>query len=215
MFESYAKLGPTSYIPPFQSSSPSSPSSPSDNVIICLHGFDSNSFEYRRLHPLLSALHTAYCVDISGWGFTDLSAGSSTAATKTENVKNFVLSLCEKEGYEPSNVVMCGASLGATVAMEVTLALGLRRWIALDGQCFVDGVGPTPPKLLLGLGVEVLRSRWLRTLANKISYKDVTLGDEDAIEVGCMHTRREGWKEGIVGKMRCANRLIVVDLFVM
>jgi hypothetical protein len=77
----------------------------------------------------------------------------------------------------------------------------LPRWIALDGQCFVDGVGPTPPAFLLGLGVEVLRSRWLRTLANKLSYKDVELGNEDAIEVGCMHTRREGWKEGIIGEI--------------
>ena len=122
MSSQYKTLGPITYIPPLPSSPSPPPSKKATKIptIICLHGFDSSSLEYRRLHPLLTTHYPTYCADIKGWGFTDLS-GSNAAATKTETMVEFVKSVCEQDGLEVENVIMCGASLGATVAMEVTL----------------------------------------------------------------------------------------------
>lgn len=63
----------------------------------------------------------------------------------------------------------------------------------------MDGLGPQPPAFLLGLGFEVLRSKWLRTLANKISYHDTEkYATEDAINIGCLHTSLPFWKENLL-----------------
>ena len=39
--------------------------------VLCIHGFDSSLFEFRRLLPLLAKDHQTWAVDMLGFGFTD------------------------------------------------------------------------------------------------------------------------------------------------
>ncbi|GMH85444.1 hypothetical protein TrVE_jg5302 [Triparma verrucosa] len=159
--------------------------------LILLHGFDSSSLEYRRLLPLLSTLSLeAYAVDVPGWGFGDLTLKKFSASVKIEVINSFVSQL-KPDG----NVVYVGASLGGAVALNLS-ASEKKPLILLDAQGFTDGVGPQPPAMFLGLGLDVLKARWLRRYANVLSYyDDEKFATEDAITIGCLHTRREGWKE--------------------
>lgn len=67
----------------------------------------------------------------------------------------------------------------------------------LDPQCYIDGAPPVP-EFAARFGVRVLRSWPLRALANKIAYKDKSLGTDDAIRVGLLHCERDGWEDDAV-----------------
>ncbi len=169
---------------------------PQAPVLVLLHGFDSSSLEYRRLLPLLGPLGLdSYAVDILGWGFGDLTVSDYSARAKVKSIREFV-----ESKLKDREVIFVGASLGGAVALQVAHEIpSCRGLILLDAQGFTDGTGPLPPKPLLGLGVEVLKSRWLRRQANFLSYYDEeTYATEDAIEIGCLHTRRAGWKEALL-----------------
>ena len=178
---------------------------PTGPPLILVHGFDSSCLEFRRLGPALAALgREAYAVDVLGWGFSDLSPGVKTfgADAKVAALEGFVSSLGSAEG-----VVVVGASLGGAAAIELAAARpeDVVAAVLIDAQGFVDGVGPMAslPRPLAGLGVDVLGSRPLRSLANRLSYHDKEkFATEDALLIGRLHTRREGWKDALVSFMR-------------
>ena len=61
------------------------------------------------------------------------------------------------------------------------------------------------PSFFLPLSVAVLKSRWLRTVANRLSYYDKSLGDEDAITVGTLHTDVPGWAEAQISFIKSSG----------
>ena len=71
-------------------------------------------------------------------------------------------------------------------------------------QVYIDGVGAMSsfPKPVANLGIKVLKSKPLRSYAGKLSYHDPTLFSTlDAMNIGRVHTLREGWEEASVDYM--------------
>lgn len=186
---------------------PPTPPQPSKPILILLHGFDSSSLEYRRLLPLLSPHLLTYAVDIPGWGFGDLTLPSYSSLSKISGIKSFI-----KKLHPDKKIVFCGASLGGAIALNLSAILRTPL-ILLDAQGFTDGVGPQPPSFLLGFGVEILKKRWLRKYANILSYFDTKkYATDDAITIGCLHTRRPGWKAGILTFIESGGFTPTVDV---
>ena len=67
------------------------PGSDATLPLLLVHGFMSSSLEYRLLAPLLSEAGVdVYCVDLLGWGYTQLdSVKSFSASAKVEALKGF------------------------------------------------------------------------------------------------------------------------------
>lgn len=179
--------------------------------IILMHGFDSSSLEYRRLGPQLSSLGVdVYAIDLLGWGYTQLDDNiiNYSAESKVKAVASFWNTIGNNEP-----VAVCGASLGGAAAIEyATLDSGddettnpVKACVLLDAQGFVDGTGPVVsmlPKPLAKLGINVLKSEWLRDSANQMSYFDKdTYATEDALKVGRMHCMQDGWEDSLLGFM--------------
>jgi pimeloyl-ACP methyl ester carboxylesterase len=180
--------------------------------VLLVHGFDSSSLEYRRLGPQLASLGVdVYCVDLLGWGYTQLdSVKSFSAQAKVDALKGFW-----KTVGNNAQVVVGGASLGGAAVIEFA-AQNLykpededtgfvRGTILIDAQGFVDGIGPMSflPTPLAKLGIQVLKSTPLRESANQMSYFDPkTYATTDALNVGRLHCLREGWDEGMLSFMQ-------------
>ena len=90
-------------------------------------------------------------------------------------------------------------SLGAAVVVDAVANGGVApvKVALLGPQCMIDGAPPVP-EWGARLGVRVLRSWPLRALANRIAYKDKSLGTKDAIRVGLLHCERDGWEDDAV-----------------
>lgn len=169
--------------------------------LLLLHGFDSSCLEWRRLIPRLEAQGrrvVAPC--LLGWGFTErTSVRDFSAGAKLAHLAAF----CEQVIAEPVAVV--GTSLGAAFAAQLAVRRPdlAARLCLLDPQVLVDGTGPMAslPRPLAELGVNVLGTRWLRSVANKMSYYDAAFASDDALEVGRLPVGCEGWLRANVGYM--------------
>jgi len=85
--------------------------------LLLVHGFDSSALEYRRLGPQLAKLGIdVYCVDLLGWGYTQLEdVNSFSAQSKVDALKGFW-----KTVGNDGDVVVGGASLGGAATIEVS-----------------------------------------------------------------------------------------------
>ncbi|KAL3783473.1 hypothetical protein ACHAW5_011120 [Stephanodiscus triporus] len=151
-----------------------------------------------HLGPILSSLGIdVYCVDLLGWGYTQLdpSVLSYSARAKVEALRG----LWEVVGGN-GEVVVGGASLGGAAVIEYAadvLRRGndndyggggdfVRGTVLIDAQGFVDGIGPMSylPAPIARLGIRVLKSEPLRSSANRMSYYDVkSYATEDALRL--------------------------------
>merc|ERR1719203_1779627 len=187
--------------------------------LLLVHGFDSSALEYRRLGPQLAKLGVdVYCVDLLGWGYTQLDdVNSFSAKAKVEALKGFWQTVGGN-----GEVVVGGASLGGAAVIEFA-AQNLssvnkdedsmedddqgfvRGTVLIDAQGFVDGIGPMSflPAPLARAGIKVLKSVPLRDSANQMSYFDpATYATEDALKVGRMHCMRDGWEDSMLSFMQ-------------
>jgi pimeloyl-ACP methyl ester carboxylesterase len=196
----------TAFVPPARSSSGTAAAAAAPPVVL-LHGFDSSSLEMRRLLPLLETEVEAHALDLVGWGFTDHSMFSTnpdlvlTPAQKAEHLHAYWRT---QLGGRPMALV--GASLGGAVALDFALTYpeAVDRLILIDGQGFIDGIGPMAslPRPVAAAGVWVLRTKALRMAANKMAYHDPAFATEDAMRVGRLHTHLGGWSDANVAWMR-------------
>eukprot|EP00903_Cladosiphon_okamuranus_P010652 g10072.t2 len=167
-----------------------------EDPILMLHGFDSSLLEFRRLMPKLGQLGAeVFAVDVLGWGFTQLSGVSSFGA---EAKRTHLLEFWKQTmGGRP--MVLVGASLGGAIAIDFAHEFpeAVKKLVLIDAQGFIDGSGPgaSLPGPLAKLGISVLGSKPLRSLANKMSYTDKSLATDDAVRVGRLHTMCEGWAD--------------------
>ncbi|EED88029.1 hypothetical protein THAPSDRAFT_38512, partial [Thalassiosira pseudonana CCMP1335] len=173
--------------------------------LLLVHGFDSSALEYRRLGPQLAKLGVdVYCVDLLGWGYTQLDdVNSFSAKAKVEALKGFW-----KTVGSNGEVVVGGASLGGAATIEFAAENFegfVRGTVLIDAQGFVDGIGPMSflPAPLARAGIKVLQSVPLRNSANQMSYHNPeTYATEDALKVGRLHCLREGWEDGMLSFMQ-------------
>jgi hypothetical protein len=73
--------------------------------------------------------------------------------------------------------------------------------VLIDAQGYIDGIGPTAaaPRWVAGLGTRLLRTVFLRNLANKMAYFDKEkFATDDAMRIGRLHTFAKGWLEAKV-----------------
>jgi len=173
--------------------------------LILIHGFDSSGLEYRRLGPKLAEKGIdTYAVDILGWGFTQLDGVASFSANaKVEALKSFIETVFGKK----SKFCIAGASLGGAAAIELAALKQdeCARFILIDAQGFVDGIGPMAklPKPIAKLGVGILKSVPLRNSANQMSYFDKEkFATEEAQVIGRLHCLRDGWSDAMVSFMQ-------------
>lgn len=170
--------------------------------VLLLHGFDSSSLEWRRLVPLLEeAGHDVIAVDMLGWGFTDREGVSSFSAGAK---RAHLMAFWEQHVGEP--VTLVGTSLGAAFAADLAMEAphAVSRLALVNPQVLVDGTGQMAslPRPLAAAGVQVLRTRWLRSIANKMSYyNQEEFATKDALEVGRLQVACDGWLEGNVDYM--------------
>ncbi|GAB0495783.1 hypothetical protein MMPV_007088 [Pyropia vietnamensis] len=182
---------------------------PTAPVVLLLHGFDSSCLEFRRLLPALTATPGVGCVAavcIYGWGFTAKPAGGDFSPKgKATHVAAYV-----DQVLPPGRpVVLLGASIGGALAVEVALGSAaavpprLAGLVLLDAQIFVEkAASPAVVRAVPALaaaGAEVLRARWLRRTAGRLSYADApTWATEEAMRIGRLHTLTPGWRAAAV-----------------
>jgi hypothetical protein len=169
--------------------------SQSDPILVFIHSFDSNLLEFRRIWPLLKhASATSYAVDVLGWGFTSKPGHLAySVEEKRGHLRSFV-----KQVIGDSPVVFVGASVGGAVAMDFALKYpeDVSQLVLIGAQAFVNKESsPILEKIkpLASLGAAVLKARWLRRIAVRLSYVSPELKNEDSVRVGRLHTLTPGW----------------------
>jgi pimeloyl-ACP methyl ester carboxylesterase len=175
--------------------------------IVMLHGFDSSCLEFRRLAPLLASMQggaggrrDVYALDVLGWGFSDSSnVQDQSPRAKMAHLRAFIEQVVLPEaGTE--RVVLLGASLGGAIAINLAAEECpqlVDSLLLIDAQGFIDGKGPSSlPRFLAQVGVSVLKSEWLRNLANQLSYCDkAAFATNDAMLVGRLPCLMPSWQE--------------------
>jgi pimeloyl-ACP methyl ester carboxylesterase len=196
--------------------------------LLLVHGFDSSSLEYRRLGPQLSSLGIdVYCVDLLGWGYTQLeNVKSFSAQAKVEALQGFwnvvggndevivggaslggaaVIEFAAQNLYREVTVVEANDDSGSSSSTRSSTDGFVRGTVLIDAQGFVDGIGPMSflPAPLARAGIKVLQSVPLRNSANQMSYYNPEMyATEDALKVGRLHCLREGWEDGMLSFMQ-------------
>ena len=186
---------PTGVLPPEERTGGGTP-------VVLMPGFDSSALEYRRLHPRLCARGIeAWGVDLVGWGFTGAPEGVTDFSPEAKRAHLYAF---WEQVLERRPMVLCGASLGGAAAVDFAVAHpeAVERLVLVDAQCYAEDA-PNPPGLLAKLGVAVLKSTPLRSMANQMSYCDKeTYATQDAVRVGRLHCLNAGYEDAICGFMR-------------
>ncbi|CAM9275757.1 unnamed protein product [Discosporangium mesarthrocarpum] len=136
-----------------------------------------------------------YAMDVLGWGFTEVDGVTSFGPeAKRLHLKGFWEQIMRGQ---PMTLV--GASLGGAIALDFTHEYpeAVKKLVLIDAQGFIEGSGPgaSLPGPLAKLGINVLGSKPLRSLANQMSYKNKELATEDAVRIGRLHVLCDGWAE--------------------
>ncbi len=86
----------------------------SEETIICLHGFLSSSFSYRRLIPLLIKQYNVVCIDWPPFGKSGRAKGFFYSI---QNLALTIIQLFEKLALK--NITIVGHSMGGQVALNI------------------------------------------------------------------------------------------------
>jgi len=177
-------------------------------LVVLLHGFDSSCLEWRRLAPALETQGVGVlAMDLLGWGFTERPQDVEcdfSADAKLRHLEGLLESVLTEQGKRP--VALIGTSLGAAFAVGLALARPdlIDGLVLMSPQVYVDGIGPMAnlPRPAASLGVGVLGSEPLRSVANWLSYADpVTFATEDAMRIGRLSVLTQGWADSTVDYM--------------
>lgn len=138
----------------------------------------------------------AYALDLLGWGFADTRGVSSVGV----EAKRAALHAFWKEELGGRPMLILGVSLGAAVLIDFAAIYpaAIGKAMLVDPQGFIDGTPPVPSPLAR-LGIGVLGSWPLRSLANQLAYFDKDrLATDDAIRIGLLHCARDRWEDDSV-----------------
>eukprot|EP00468_Gymnochlora_sp_CCMP2014_P004770 CAMPEP_0167766900 /NCGR_PEP_ID=MMETSP0110_2-20121227/15677_1 /TAXON_ID=629695 /ORGANISM="Gymnochlora sp., Strain CCMP2014" /LENGTH=600 /DNA_ID=CAMNT_0007655131 /DNA_START=240 /DNA_END=2042 /DNA_ORIENTATION=- len=165
--------------------------------MIFLHGFDSSVLEFRRILPKIREVAgdilEPEAIDLLGWGF----ATAETPLSAIGPVEKREHLYAYWKQYVKKPMIICGASLGGAIAIDFAINHpdAVKGMVLMDAQAYIDGV-QTPPEIFMDLGLNVLKSRPLRQIANVQSYCDRDkYATEDAVRIGMLHTYLPNWKE--------------------
>lgn len=99
-----------------------------DDVVLCLHGWPQNWFEWRHLMPALADRYRVIALDLRGYGWSD----APPAGYEKENMADDVLAVLDELGIE--RVKLVGHDWGAWIGFLLALKAPQRfeRYLALN-----------------------------------------------------------------------------------
>lgn len=167
----------------------------SGEPLLCLHGFDSSCFEFRRLLPQLAAHTEVRALDCLGFGFTErrLDLDYSPEAIRAH------LYACWRQWYRQP-ILLAGASMGGAVAID----FALHYPEAVKGLVLLDGAGvppgPVPGKFLISpldrWAVAFLRREDVRRSVSVRAYhRPEVFVTPDAELCAALHLQCPAWDE--------------------
>ena len=165
--------------------------------ILLIHGFDSSSFEYRRLLPLLATENETWAMDLLGFGFTE--RGGELMFNRSE-IATHLYSFWKTLIDQP--VILVGASMGGAVALDFTLRYpnAVKSIVLLDSAGMKPG--PVMGKFLLPpfdyLATEFLRNPKVRQAISESAYFDKTFASLDAQRCAALHLEAIGWNQALI-----------------
>ncbi|MBD2481438.1 alpha/beta fold hydrolase [Planktothrix sp. FACHB-1365] len=165
--------------------------------ILLIHGFDSSSFEYRRLLPLLATEQETWSLDILGFGFTERGAEFQF---KRSEIMTHLYSFWETLINQP--VILVGASMGGAVALDFALwyPAAVKSIVLLDSAGMKPG--PVMGKFLLPpfdyLATEFLRNPKVRQAISESAYFDKSFASLDAQLCAALHLEAMGWNQALI-----------------
>jgi len=165
---------------------------------ICfLHGFDSSSFDFRKLLPYVEqAGYETWAVDLVGWGMSDHSIylADPSLPCGPEIKSNHLYQFWKKFIDRP--MCLFGVSLGGAVAVDFTLKHpeAVDSIILSLSQGYIDGLGALSRVLrfIAKMGVQVLQTKALRRYASGLAYADKSVDIDQAMLVERVHTLQPG-----------------------
>ncbi len=168
-----------------------------ETPIVLLHGFDSSSFEFRRLLPLLGAETETWAIDLLGFGFTERMAEIpfSPKAIKT-HLYYFWKTLIEKPA------IWVGVSMGGAAAIDLTLSHPeiVKKLVLIDsaGLAKPPAIGKFLFPPLGYLAAEFLRNPKVRRGVSLKAYCDPAFVSPDAELCAALHLKAPRWSEALI-----------------
>lgn len=165
--------------------------------VLCIHGFDSSLFEFRRLLPLLAKDHQTWAVDMLGFGFTDRVAYPNISP---EAIKQHLYAFWTQMIGQPC--ILAGASMGGAAALDFTLTYpdAVAGLVLLDSAGFA--AGPAMGKLMVppldGWATAFLRSPRVRRSISRQAYCDKSFVTADAELCAALHLQCPQWQEALI-----------------
>lgn len=181
-------------------------------AVVFLHGFDSNLLEFRRLVPFMTSNTeiASYHVDLLGWGFTSKPDGLSYSVDqKRQHLRSWI-----KQVVGDVPLVLAGASIGGAVAIDYALAYPseVSKLVLIDAQAYTDKIeSPYMQYIpwLASFGAQVLKAKWLRRIAVRLSYETSSLISEDTLNIGRLHCLTPGWENATVQFVRSQHHSLI------
>ena len=165
--------------------------------ILLIHGFDSSLLEFRRLLPILATQHTAYAVDLLGFGFTQRNL---SIPLSPENIKTHLYRFWQTVVKQP--MILVGASMGGAAAIDFTLTYP----DAVDKLILLDSAGlakqPAIGKFMFSpidtLATEFLRNSKVRQSISRAAYFDKSFASSDAQTCAGLHLQCSNWNKSLI-----------------
>lgn len=165
--------------------------------LLCIHGFDSSLFEFRRLLPQLATAGQAWALDMLGFGFTDRSV---YPAISPQAIKQHLYDFWRQMIGQPC--ILVGASMGGAAAIDFALTHGdaIAGLVLLDSAGFA--AGPAMGKLMVppldSWATAFLRNPIVRRNISRQAYFNQAFVTPDAELCAALHLQCPRWKDALI-----------------
>ena len=165
--------------------------------LLCIHGFDSSLFEFRRLLPRLAQQDQVWAVDMLGFGFTDRVV---YPAISPRAIKQHLHEFWQQMIGTPC--ILVGASMGGAAAIDFTLTYpeAVAGLVLIDSAGFA--AGPAMGKVMVPpldrWATAFLRSPRVRRSISRQAYYDPVWVTADAELCAALHLQCPQWQEALI-----------------
>ncbi len=165
--------------------------------MLCIHGFDSSLFEFRRLLPRLAAHGQTWALDMLGFGFTDRTVYPDLSPRA---IKQHLHDFWRQMLGQPC--ILVGASMGGAAAIDFALTYPE----AVAGLVLVDSAGfaagPAMGKFMVHpldqWATAFLRNPRVRRNISRQAYSNKSFVTADAELCAALHLQCPGWREALI-----------------
>jgi pimeloyl-ACP methyl ester carboxylesterase len=178
--------------------------------IVCLHGFDSSIFEFRRMMPLIAAHQQVWAIDLLGFGFTTrLPDCPFSAASICTHLQAFWQTMINQP------IILVGVSMGGAAAIEFTLKYpeAVSKLILIDSAGFSQppALSKFLPQPLGRFATKFLSSPNVRRGVSQRAYFDPAFVTADAQLCAALHLEMPRWSEALIAFTRSGGYGYLLD----